>query len=64
MSQDAVYQAPSVEQLKEIFGEQLKEISITEQRSDVDDFVVSLERRWQKRRNTPSSSDRPILCAM
>lgn len=44
MSQNAVYQAPSVEQLKAIFGEQLKEISITEQRSDVDDFVVSLEK--------------------
>ena len=44
MSQDAVYQAPSVEKLRELFGEQLKEISVTEQRSDVDDFVVSLEK--------------------
>lgn len=38
------YTPPIIEQLKEIFGEQLKEINITETVSDVDDFVVALER--------------------
>jgi hypothetical protein len=38
------YIPPTIDQLKELFGEQLKELNIAETVSDVDDFVTALEK--------------------
>ncbi len=43
----AAYQAPTFDELKSHFGEDLTEIKVEERASDVDDFVQKLENALQ-----------------